>query len=100
LRRRQQACVDARRLALAAALVQAQPAAGIRLYDGLGKVHFPISTSNPEVQRYFDQGMAFAYGFNHAAAIASFREAQSSIPVAPCAGGANPWPMGRTSMRR
>ncbi|MFL6723991.1 MAG: hypothetical protein ACJ8E7_07640, partial [Sphingomicrobium sp.] len=38
-------------LALAAALVQAQPAAGIRLYEGLGKVHFPISTPNPDAQR-------------------------------------------------
>jgi tetratricopeptide (TPR) repeat protein len=68
------------RLAMAAAFVQAQPAAGIRLYDGLGKVHFPISTSSPEAQRYFNQGMGFAYGFNHAAAIASFREAQKLDP--------------------
>jgi tetratricopeptide (TPR) repeat protein len=67
-------------LALAAALVQAQPAAGIRLYEGLGKVHFPVSTPSPEAQRYFDQGMAFAYGFNHAAAISSFREAQKLDP--------------------
>ena len=68
------------RMAMAAALVQAQPAAGIRLYDGLGKVHFPISTTNADAQRYFDQGMGFAYGFNHAAAIASFREAQKLDP--------------------
>ncbi len=70
------------RLAMAAAFVQAQAqtSAGIRLYDGLGKVHFPITTSSPEAQRYFDQGMAFAYGFNHAAAIASFREAQRLDP--------------------
>ncbi|MGH6705997.1 MAG: tetratricopeptide repeat protein, partial [Sphingomicrobium sp.] len=56
-------------------------AAGIRLYDGLGKVHFPISTKSPEAQRYFDQGLGFAYGFNHAAAIASFREAQRLDPA-------------------
>ncbi len=68
------------RLAMVAAVVQAQPAPGIRLYDGLGKVHFTISTSNPVAQRYFDQGMGFAYGFNHAAAIASFREAQKLDP--------------------
>jgi tetratricopeptide (TPR) repeat protein len=69
-------------LALSAAFVQAQAqsSAGIRLYDGLGKVHFPITTASPEAQRYFDQGMAFAYGFNHAAAIASFREAQRLDP--------------------
>jgi tetratricopeptide (TPR) repeat protein len=70
------------RLAMAAAIVQAQAQSppGIRLYDGLGKVHFPITTASPEAQRYFDQGMAFAYGFNHAAAIASFREAQRLDP--------------------
>ena len=65
------------RLAMAAALIaQGQSPAGIRLYDGLGKVNFPITTANPQAQRYFNQGMAFAYGFNHAAAIASFKEAQ------------------------
>ena len=69
------------RLAMAAALVGAdQNAAGIRLYSGLGKVSFPISTKSPGAQRYFDQGMGFAYGFNHAAAIASFREAQRLDP--------------------
>ena len=68
------------KLALTFALVQAQTPAGIRLYDGLGKVHFPISTQNPATQRYFDQGMGFAYGFNHAAAIASFREGQRLDP--------------------
>jgi len=69
------------RIAMAAAIVAQNPTpAGIRLYDGLGKVHFPITTSSPVAQRYFDQGMAFAYGFNHAAAIASFREAQRLDP--------------------
>lgn len=68
------------RIAMAAALVGQSRPTGIRLYDGLGKVHFPITTSSPEAQRYFDQGMAFAYGFNHAAAIASFREARRLDP--------------------
>ena len=68
-------------IALAASMVQAPTsAAGIRLYSGLGKIDFPISTSNPEAQRYFNQGMGFAYGFNHAAAIASFKEAQRLDP--------------------
>lgn len=69
------------RIAMAAAIIAQSPApAGIRLYDGLGKVHFPITTSSPEAQRYFDQGMGFAYGFNHAAAIASFKEAKRLDP--------------------
>ncbi len=68
------------KLALSFALVQASTPAGIRLYDGLGKVDFPISTQNAEAQRYFNQGLGFAYGFNHAAAVASFREAQRLDP--------------------
>ena len=68
------------KLAMVAAVVQAQASPGIRLYDGLGKVDFPISTANPDAQRYFNQGLGFAYGFNHAAAIASFREAQRLDP--------------------
>ena len=50
------------------------------LVDGLGQVNFPITTSNPTAQRYFNQGLGFAYGFNHAAAIAAFREAQRLDP--------------------
>jgi tetratricopeptide (TPR) repeat protein len=68
------------KIAMAAALMQAQGAAPIRLYDGVGKIDFQISTSSPEAQRYFNQGMGFAYGFNHAAAIASFRAAQQLDP--------------------
>lgn len=68
------------RLIQAAAIVQADPATAPPLYDRLGKVHFPITTSSPDAQRYFDQGLAFAYGFNHAGAIAAFREAQRLDP--------------------
>jgi hypothetical protein len=70
------------RLALAAAVLQSQPASALAGLPppALGKVHFPITTSNPEAQRLFDQGLGYAYGFNHAAAIASFREAQRLDP--------------------
>jgi tetratricopeptide (TPR) repeat protein len=67
-------------LTASAAVVQAAPPASIPLYEGLAKVAFPITTSQPLAQRYFDQGLAFAYGFNHAGAIASFREAQRIDP--------------------
>jgi tetratricopeptide (TPR) repeat protein len=65
---------------VSAAVVQAAGETALRLVDGLGKVHFPITTATPEAQRYFDQGLGFAYGFNHAAAIAAFREAQRLDP--------------------
>jgi tetratricopeptide (TPR) repeat protein len=68
-------------ISMAAAVVgQSDVRAAAPLYDGLGKVHFAITTSNPLAQRYFDQGLGFAYGFNHAGAIASFREAQRLDP--------------------
>ncbi len=45
------------------------------LFDNLGSYHHPITTKAPLAQRYFDQGLIFIYGFNHAEAIRSFREA-------------------------
>src|SRR6478672_10968014 len=43
--------------------------------DGLEGIDFRISTSNPEAQAYFNQGLMLAYGFNHAEAARSFFEA-------------------------
>jgi tetratricopeptide (TPR) repeat protein len=68
------------KMAMVAAVVGDAEVPSVPLYEGLGKVHFPITTSNALAQRYFDQGLSFAYGFNHAAAIASFRQAQKFDP--------------------
>ena len=69
------------KMMIAAAAVQgADLPAAAPLYEGLGKVHFPITTSNPLAQRYFDQGLSWAYNFNHAGAIVAFREAQRLDP--------------------
>ena len=51
------------------------------LLPGLAGVQYPITTSSPEAQRYFDQGLALTYGFNHAEAIRYFREAQRLDPA-------------------
>jgi tetratricopeptide (TPR) repeat protein len=51
-----------------------------RLFAGMGDVHLPISTDVELTQRYFDQGLALTYGFNHEAAIDSFREAARLDP--------------------
>ena len=67
-------------LVMSASVVKAAAVRTAPLYDGLGSINFPITTAIPEAQRYFSQGLAFAYGFNHAAAIASFREAQRLDP--------------------
>ena len=50
------------------------------LFDGLGAHHHPITTSSKPAQRYFDQGLALCYAFNHAEAIRSFRGALKHDP--------------------
>ena len=45
------------------------------LFSGLEGIHFPVSTNSTEAQKYFDQGLMLAYGFNHAEAARSFYEA-------------------------
>jgi tetratricopeptide (TPR) repeat protein len=54
--------------------------AGAPLFKGMGEFHRPIETKSPGAQRYFDQGMVLAFGFNHAEAIRSFRAAQKLDP--------------------
>jgi tetratricopeptide (TPR) repeat protein len=49
-------------------------------FDGLGSYTRKITTSSPEAQRYFNQGLGFIHGFNHAAAIRSFQEAARLDP--------------------
>jgi len=50
------------------------------LYDNLGNLHHEITTSSPEAQRYFDQGLTLSYAFNHAEAIRSFKQALAIDP--------------------
>ena len=48
---------------------------GAPLFKGLGTHHHKISTKNARAQLLFDQGVRLDFGFNHAEAIRSFREA-------------------------
>lgn len=52
----------------------------VPLQDDLGNHHYPITTSVPMTQRYFDQGLILSFGFNHAEAERSFREAARLDP--------------------
>ncbi len=45
------------------------------LFTGMGDQHHVITTKSAQAQRYFDQGLTLAYGFNHAEAARSFRQA-------------------------
>jgi tetratricopeptide (TPR) repeat protein len=50
------------------------------LFEGLGDWRFPVTTENELAQRYFDQGLALAYAFNHAEAARSFYYAAKLDP--------------------
>jgi tetratricopeptide (TPR) repeat protein len=50
------------------------------LYPGLGSYTRKATTDSPLAQRYFNQGLAWLHGFNHAAAIRSFEEAAKLDP--------------------
>ncbi|HKR65963.1 MAG TPA: hypothetical protein VJZ00_19685 [Thermoanaerobaculia bacterium] len=50
------------------------------LDPGLGTLHHPVTTSNAEAQRWFDQGLRYLYAFNHEAAADSFRKSTTLDP--------------------
>jgi tetratricopeptide (TPR) repeat protein len=77
-----------RQLRLAAAYAERTDPGRIGLVDGIGRSHIPATGLDGEARRYFDQGIALTFGFNHRAAIASFREARRLDPgCAMCAWG-------------
>ncbi|TRZ42923.1 tetratricopeptide repeat protein [Robertkochia solimangrovi] len=53
------------------------------LFAGLDVLNYPITTTNPEANRYFNQGLVLAYGFNHAEAARSFYYATKLDPESP-----------------
>src|SRR5262245_13414173 len=56
------------------------PAAGV--FQGVGNHHHAIATTNPEAQRFFDQGINLVFGFNHEEAARSFKRAAELDPKA------------------
>lgn len=50
------------------------------LWGNLGSLTYPITTSQPAAQRYFDQGLRLTYAFNHLEAQRAFRWAQKLDP--------------------
>jgi tetratricopeptide (TPR) repeat protein len=68
--------------AAAAAAASATPAeSDPPLIAGLGTHSHRISTASKLAQRYFDQGLRLAWGFNHAEAQRAFRKAQRLDPA-------------------
>ncbi|HYY59348.1 MAG TPA: hypothetical protein VE842_18610 [Pyrinomonadaceae bacterium] len=52
----------------------------VAIVPGLGEHQHPVSTSNKEAQRFFDQGLNYVYAFNHEEAVRSFRRAAELDP--------------------
>jgi tetratricopeptide (TPR) repeat protein len=55
---------------------------GVTLLDDLIDLQFPITTTNPLAQKYFNQGLVLTYGFDHADAEVSYLEAARHDPEA------------------
>jgi tetratricopeptide (TPR) repeat protein len=56
------------------------------LVDGVGTYSRRISSSSPDAQKFFDQGLRLAFGYYFPEAIASFQEAQRYDPDHPMIG--------------
>ncbi len=67
-------------IALATPAEAVKADAGPPLWDGLGTLHYPITTDSDQAQRYFDQGLRLTYAFNHAEAWRAFKQAQALDP--------------------
>ena len=52
----------------------------VTIMTGLGDLHHPVSTTNPEAQQFFDQGLRLIYAFNHDEAARSFQRAAELDP--------------------
>ncbi len=53
----------------------------VTLVTGLGDLHHPVSTHNPQAQQFFDQGLRYIYAFNHDEAARSFQHAADLDPA-------------------
>lgn len=57
----------------------------VPIYPGLGTHRRTVTTNSADARRYFDQGLIWAYAFNHDEAVRSFEEAlkyDSEFPMA------------------
>jgi len=52
----------------------------VTIVTGLGDLHHPVSTKNPQAQQFFDQGLRLIYAFNHDEAARSFQHAVELDP--------------------
>jgi hypothetical protein len=70
------------------------PAPNTGILAGVGAHHHPIATTNEDAQKFFDQGMALVFGFNHEEATRSFQRATELDPRAPMPHWGIAWSLG------
>lgn len=56
------------------------PRQSARLIPGTGKIHFPVTSKDPRVQKYIEQGIGQLHGFSYYEAERSFRQAAAFDP--------------------
>src|SRR5262245_55300188 len=64
------------------------------MMTGLGSHHHPIATNNAEAQKFFDQGFALVFAFNHEEAVRSFQRAAELDPSSPMPHWGVAWALG------
>jgi tetratricopeptide (TPR) repeat protein len=74
------ALVVCARVMLAQEHMDHHPSKPATLMPGLGDLHHPVSTKNPQAQQFFDQGLRLIYAFNHDEAARSFQRAADFDP--------------------
>jgi hypothetical protein len=68
---------------LAAQTATPPPPPRTKLLGNLGSYHRVVTTTSPEAQQFFDEGLTLLYGFNHAEAFRSFERAAALDTAAP-----------------
>lgn len=58
-----------------------EPPREMYLVPGMELINHPVTTSNPEAQRFFNQGLTYKYAFNHDASFWSFQQAAKLDPT-------------------
>src|SRR4051794_28916155 len=81
-------------VAQAAGTAAGAPAGSPALRDDLGTFTVPVTTRAPDAQRYFDQGVRWAYAFNHGEAVRAFRAAQKADPTCAMCYWGEAWALG------
>ncbi|MFL5336200.1 MAG: hypothetical protein ACJ8H8_24265 [Geminicoccaceae bacterium] len=81
-------------IAIAQAAPSTDAAAGPTLRDDLGTFSVQVTTRSPDAQRWFDQGVRWAYAFDHGEAVRAFRAAQKADPTCAMCYWGEAWALG------